>query len=263
MEDRRGGGQISSIDSVYMSSDDADTMRETRLKTSDVTCSIRVSSLPPNISEELINDFFENTKRSGGGEVECVAHDETKKTAIITFQDPSVVRSVLKKHKTKPLTMDEMQLQIEEHHLTTIESTGKVDVAAVKVTNLPPKIRKLQIELFFENPKKSGSSNGDLEKVDYDEATHCAIVWLKKSEVTQWGVKHVYVQLYKHMHCRQGDGLNTASDSSIDRLPESRNASKYRKGHSYETNNKNKGNNSKPDGDFPQLKYATTTSRGM
>lgn len=88
----------------------------------------------------------------------------------------AVVESVLKKHKTEPLTMDEMRLQIEEHHQTTI------DVVAVKVTNLPPKIRKLQIELFFENPKKSGCSNEDLEKVDYDEATHCAIVWLKKSE---------------------------------------------------------------------------------
>lgn len=42
------------------------------------------------------------------------------------------------------------------------------------------------------------------------------------------------------MHCRLGDGLNTASDSPIDRLPESRNASKYRQGHSYQTNNKNK-----------------------
>uniref|UniRef100_K1PTM6 Uncharacterized protein n=1 Tax=Magallana gigas TaxID=29159 RepID=K1PTM6_MAGGI len=39
--------------------------------------------------------------------------------------------------------------------------------------------------------------------------------------VTQCGVKHVYVQLYKHIHCRLGDGLNTASDSAIDRLPES------------------------------------------
>uniref|UniRef100_K1QYD4 Uncharacterized protein n=1 Tax=Magallana gigas TaxID=29159 RepID=K1QYD4_MAGGI len=39
--------------------------------------------------------------------------------------------------------------------------------------------------------------------------------------VKQWGVKHVYVQLYKHMHCRLGDGLNTASDSPIDWLPES------------------------------------------
>uniref|UniRef100_K1PWE6 Uncharacterized protein n=1 Tax=Magallana gigas TaxID=29159 RepID=K1PWE6_MAGGI len=107
------------------------------------------------------------------------------------------------------------------------------------------------------------------------------------------GVLNVYVQLYKHMHCRLGDGLNTASDSPIDRLPESRNASKYRQGHSYETNIKNKlpnqpifetlpvivkaklpmtkevvkfykkGNNSKLDRDFPQLKYATTTSREL
>lgn len=58
-------------------------------ETSDVTCSIQVSSLPPNISEELIADFFENSKRSGGGDVEYVAYDETNKTAIITFQNPT------------------------------------------------------------------------------------------------------------------------------------------------------------------------------
>lgn len=58
-------------------------------ETSDVTCSIQVSSLPSNISEELIADFFENSKRSGGGDVEYVAYDETNKTAIITFQNPT------------------------------------------------------------------------------------------------------------------------------------------------------------------------------
>lgn len=41
------------------------------------------------------------------------------------------------------------------------------------------------------------------------------------------------------MHRRLDNGLNTASDSPIDRLPESRNASIYREGHSFETNNKN------------------------
>lgn len=75
-----------------------------------------------------------------------------------------------------------MQLQIKEYHKQTDESTEEGLVMAVKVTNLPPKIRKLQIELFFESPKKSGSGNEDLEKVDYDEATHCAIVWFKESE---------------------------------------------------------------------------------
>lgn len=32
--------------------------------------------------------------------------------------------------------------------------------------------------------------------------------------VKQWGVKHVYVELYKNMHCRLGDGLYTASSSA-------------------------------------------------
>lgn len=44
--------------------------------------------MPPNISEELINDFFENSGRSGGGDVKSVAYDEANNTAIITFQDP-------------------------------------------------------------------------------------------------------------------------------------------------------------------------------
>lgn len=73
--------------------------------------------------------------------------------------------------------MDEMQLRIEEYHTHTDESEDQVEVMAVRVTNLPPKIRKLQIELFFESLKKSGSSNEDLDKVEYDEVDHCAIVW--------------------------------------------------------------------------------------
>lgn len=52
----------------------------------------------------------------------------------------------------------------------------------VKVINLFFKIRKLQIELFFESFKKSGSGNEDLEKVDYDEVIYCVIVWFKEFE---------------------------------------------------------------------------------
>lgn len=58
-------------------------------QTYDVTSCIKVSSLPPKSNKEIITDFFENSKRSGGGDVEIVAYDETKNTAIITFQDPA------------------------------------------------------------------------------------------------------------------------------------------------------------------------------
>lgn len=56
---------------------------------SDVTSSIEVFLLPPNVSEDFITDFFENSKRSGGGDVEDVSYDEKTNTAIITFQDPA------------------------------------------------------------------------------------------------------------------------------------------------------------------------------
>lgn len=93
-----------------------------------------------------------------------------------------MVQSVLKKQETKALTMNEVQLKIEEYHPRTDESEDEVEVMAVKVTNLPPKISKEQIELFFESRKKSGSGSDDVEKVDYDKAAHFAIVWFKNSE---------------------------------------------------------------------------------
>lgn len=42
------------------------------------------------------------------------------------------------------------------------------------------------------------------------------------------------------MHYCLGDGLYTATDSAIDRLHDSRYGFKYKKGHSFETNNVNK-----------------------
>lgn len=78
--------------------------------------------------------------------------------------------------------MNEERLQIKECHFKANESGYDVEVIAVKVTNLPPKISKEQIELFFESHKKSGSGSDDLDKVDYDKAAHCAIVRFKNSE---------------------------------------------------------------------------------
>lgn len=58
-------------------------------ETSDVFSSIEVSSLPIDITDDFITDFFENSRRSGGGEVEDVSYDEKTNTAIITFKDPA------------------------------------------------------------------------------------------------------------------------------------------------------------------------------
>lgn len=58
-------------------------------QTYDVNSSIKVSWLPQDITEDFMTDFFENSKRSGGGDVENVCYDEKTNTAIVTFQDPA------------------------------------------------------------------------------------------------------------------------------------------------------------------------------
>lgn len=86
-----------------------------------------------------------------------------------------------KKHETTALTINKVQLQIGEYHPEIDESEDEVMGTAVKVTNLPPKISKEQIELAFESLKKSGGSE-EVKKVNYDEAARYAIVWFKDPE---------------------------------------------------------------------------------
>ena len=49
------------------------------------TCTIEVQGIPSEASEEVIRLFFENKKRSGGGEVKNVSLDKEEGTAVITF----------------------------------------------------------------------------------------------------------------------------------------------------------------------------------
>jgi hypothetical protein len=48
---------------------------------------LRVTKLPPGTSEEQITLFFENRKKSGGGEVEKVEYDEAAGSAVVWFKD--------------------------------------------------------------------------------------------------------------------------------------------------------------------------------
>ena len=50
------------------------------------TCTIEVRGIPSDASEDIVRMFFENRKRSGGGEVKNVSLDK-KGTAVITFYD--------------------------------------------------------------------------------------------------------------------------------------------------------------------------------
>lgn len=56
---------------------------------------LKVTKLPPNTTVEFLENFFENTRRFGGGGVENVEYDEDTRTAIITFQEDEGITCII------------------------------------------------------------------------------------------------------------------------------------------------------------------------
>lgn len=48
---------------------------------------IKVSNIPTGFSEDSIEFFFENKRKSGGGDIVDLDYDEDSHTAIITFEE--------------------------------------------------------------------------------------------------------------------------------------------------------------------------------
>ncbi|XP_062600984.1 protein mono-ADP-ribosyltransferase PARP14-like [Saccostrea cucullata] len=147
---------------------------------------IKVTKLPIGILEEQISLFFENNKKSGGGDVDKVDFDESANTAIIWFEDAKVASSVLEKHACTPLMINKQRIEVEEYHpfLKDEGSTSEVEQdqrGAIKVTKLPSGTSEEELTLFFESRKKSGG--GEVDKVKYDEDTNSAIIWFEDADV--------------------------------------------------------------------------------
>ena len=97
----------------------------------------------------------------------------------------AVVPKVLQKHETSPLMINKQKIDIKEYRLPQDESGESSEkkheeAGAIKVTKLPPGTTEEAITLFFENSKRSGG--GEVEKVEYDEANHSAVVWFREVE---------------------------------------------------------------------------------
>ena len=48
---------------------------------------LKVTKLPTGTTTDSLTFFFENTRKSGGGDVTDVEYDEDTATAIITFEE--------------------------------------------------------------------------------------------------------------------------------------------------------------------------------
>lgn len=55
------------------------------------THAVKVTNVEPTVSEDVLRMYFENVKRSHGGEIKDLHFVPEKKKAFITFKDPSGV----------------------------------------------------------------------------------------------------------------------------------------------------------------------------
>ncbi|KAL3863607.1 hypothetical protein ACJMK2_005358 [Sinanodonta woodiana] len=76
---------------------------------------IRVRGIAKSISKDALEMFFENTRKSGGGDIENLEWERKKGEAFITFKGPSVVQRVLEKQKREPFYLEKAELSVEEY----------------------------------------------------------------------------------------------------------------------------------------------------
>ncbi|KAL3863575.1 hypothetical protein ACJMK2_005326 [Sinanodonta woodiana] len=76
---------------------------------------IRVCGIAKSISKDALEMFFENTRKSGGGDIENLEWERKKGEAFITFKDPSVVQRVLEKQRREPFSLEKSDLSVEEY----------------------------------------------------------------------------------------------------------------------------------------------------
>jgi len=48
---------------------------------------VEIRDIPPNITEDVLVMFLENTRRSGAGKVADIQYSERNRTALVTFED--------------------------------------------------------------------------------------------------------------------------------------------------------------------------------
>ncbi|KAL9972369.1 hypothetical protein ACROYT_G018654 [Oculina patagonica] len=140
---------------------------------------IEVAGLAANITEDSICNYFENKRRSGGGEVETVDFRSVTGVAFVTFKDVNVVNSVLQQNKH---TLDGVTLSVTACNNTSgfPENEEAQESRTIEVSGLATTTTKDSITMFFENTRRTGG--GEVEHVDFTPDLGIAVVTFVKSE---------------------------------------------------------------------------------
>ncbi|OWF49179.1 Poly [ADP-ribose] polymerase 14 [Mizuhopecten yessoensis] len=146
-----------------------------------VTNCVYVGNLSPNTTSDGLEMFFENTKRSGGGDIQKVEMSDNDNSCLIYFEDFKVVDSVCDQRK---LVLDTFTLSVHPHYACL----GQVSDGdgQTQVFKAPPPIEvhntdKIKMYAFLYQHEK--------REVDQTlEAINARIDWPKRKDDVQFSV---------------------------------------------------------------------------
>ncbi|XP_053390551.1 uncharacterized protein LOC128553429 [Mercenaria mercenaria] len=146
------------------------------LVTEEKQTKIVVSNLPSSVHVEVLEMFFENTRKYGGGPVFHVDIDEANGTATVEFEEPEAVDIVLNKC---PIMMLGQKVEVTVYKpeppvpRSTIEVTGPCSIVCTEQLET--------LEMCFECFRRSGG--GDVCDCRFDEENNMALVTFENEEV--------------------------------------------------------------------------------
>ena len=109
------------------------------------TNTIIVKNLPTSADEELLELFFESTKKQGGGPVKSVKILRDINSAIVEFCEDKSVETVMKK---RPLKFGTNEIEIQPYKPLL---TGSEIISNINLKGLPPKFTEELLKKHFES----------------------------------------------------------------------------------------------------------------
>ncbi|XP_063435915.1 uncharacterized protein LOC134716833 [Mytilus trossulus] len=149
---------------------------------------IKVSNIPSGTAEDAIRFFFENKRKSGGGEIEDLDYDEDSYSAIISFEEDDVAERVISRmpllfEKTKidveifvprpatPYVEDDAQISGDE------DTTDMPTEFVIEVRGMKPTTSEDTIRYYFESRKVA---NADVVKMQFIEEKEMYMIWFEE-----------------------------------------------------------------------------------
>ncbi|XP_072026036.1 protein mono-ADP-ribosyltransferase PARP14-like [Amphiura filiformis] len=149
---------------------------------------IEVSGFDSSMSEDMLTLYFENERKSGGGEIKSVKFNRTHTTATITFAEMSVTDRVLKKSHSfagQTMTVAEKKEETRESFSSSDEQDSPVRV--LEVSGYKSSTSEDMLLMYFENKRRSGG--GDIDDIEMDQRKTRATITFAEQTVIDRVVK--------------------------------------------------------------------------